>query len=167
MKASFFAVVFFACSISAFGNDIGWKLSCLSNYGKKDSSCAEFLRKQDSIQVIRDSLFQYLSNRITISVEKKKKNLKFKDVNVQEFSRKNEQHGIALFSLVAKSFFDSTSTLIPKKRIEKTSYWIVPCHVSWYEDGIYDGETAVCLSKNSIWPCFTEWQNEKKENDLH
>lgn len=172
MKASFFVIVLFSCFISAFGYDLDWQMKCemykvfnkeLSKE-KMDSSCVEYFHKQDSIQVIKDSLFQYLSKHS--AMDKKTKRLKFKGVNVQEFSRKNEQYGSVFFSVVAKRFFNSSHSLIPRGRKEKNGYWIVPCLVSWSEDGaINDGETAFCLSKDSVWPCFTEWQKEKKEND--
>ena len=174
MKASLLAIVLFSCFICAFGYDLDWQMKCemykvfnkeLSKE-KMDSSCVEYFHKQDSIQVIKDSLFQYLSKHS--AMDKKTKRLKFKGVNVQEFSRKNEQYGSVFFSVVAKRFFNSSHSLIPRGRKEKNGYWIVPCLVSWSEDGaINDGETAFCLSKDSVWPCFTEWQNEKKVNDLH
>lgn len=166
MKMPLFVIILFSCSICTFGREgQEWNYKCeMLKMVKRDiqkvemnSFCAEYFHKQDSIRVINDSLSQYLSKRLTITVVEKKKVLKFNDVNIQDFSRKNGQNGRVFFSLVAKHFFDSTSTLIPKKRIEKTGYWLVPCHMSWYEDGINDGETAVCLSKDSVWPCFEEW----------
>ena len=125
-----------------------------------DSTCNEYFHEKDSIDVVRDSLTQYIAKHS--SFDKKKKRLTFKGFDAQEISRRNELHGKAFFGYVAKQFFRIPSTLIPKKRIEKQGFWIVPCLLSWMEDGaIKDGETAFCISKNAVWPCYSEWVKEK------
>ncbi len=168
MRILLFAVAFLLLSANCFtqelpsGLSIGEELSCLMREKGKmnDSTCAEYRHKQDSIGVIRDSLTQYIAKHS--SFDKKKKRLTFKGFDAQEISRKNELHGKAFFGYVAKQFFSNPSTLIPKKRIEKKDYWIVPCLLSWAEDGaINDGETAFCISKNAVWPCYSEWVKEK------
>ena len=128
--------------------------------GKDAVTCAEYLHKQDSINVIRDSLTQYIAKHGTF--DKKKKQLTFKGIDAQEISQRNELHGEAFFDYVAKQFFSTPSMLIPIKHIEKKDYWIVPCLLSWAEDGaINDGETAFCISKNAVWQCYSEWEKEK------
>ena len=168
MRFLLLAVAFLLLSTNCFakespgGLSIGEELICLmlEKEKKNDSTCAEYRHKQDSIGVIRDSLTQYIAKHG--SFDKKKRKITFKGFDAQEISRKNELHGEAFFGYVAKQFFSNPSTLIPKKRIEKKDYWIVPCLLSWAEDGaINDGETAFCISKNAIWPCYSEWEKEK------
>ena len=147
---------------STGGLSIGEELICLMREKGKmgDSTCAEYRHKQDSIGVIRDSLTQYIAKHG--SFDKKKRKITFKGFDAREISRKNELHGKAFFDYVAKQFFSNPSTLIPKKRVEKKDYWIVPCLLSWAEDGaINDGETAFCISKNAVWQCYSEWEEGK------
>lgn len=125
-----------------------------------DSTCNEYFHEKDSIDVVRDSLTQYIAKHSAF--DKKERRLTFKDIDAQEFSRRNRLHGEAFFGYVAKQFFSTPSTLIPKKHIEKKDYWIVPCLLSWMEEGaINDGETAFCISKNAVWPCYSEWEKAK------
>lgn len=169
MKFLLFAITFLFLSPNCFakelpgGLSIGQELSCLMRGKGKmdDSTCTEYRHKQDSIGVIRDSLSQYIAKHSTF--DKKKRKITFKGIDAQEISRRNRlQHGEAFFGYVAKQFFRIPSTLIPKKRIEKQGYWIIPCLLSWMEDGaINDGETAFCISKNAVWPCYSEWEKEK------
>ena len=168
MRFLLFAIAFLFLSINCFakelpgGLSIGQELSCLMRGKGKmdDSTCAEYRHKQDSIGVIQDSLSQYIAKHSTF--DKKKRKITFKGIDAQEISRRNELHGKAFFGYVAKQFFRIQSTLISKKRIEKQGFWIVPCLLSWMEDGaINDGETAFCISKNAVWPCYSEWVKEK------
>lgn len=131
---------------------------------KKNPKCEAFFRVQDSVKVARDSLTQYISKHS--SFDKKAKKVKFKKLNPQEFSRKNRFHGETFYMFVGTLLLGQSFTMIPKTRIEKDVFWIVPCSVSWSEGGnINDGETAVCVSKNAVWPCYKEWTEERKKGN--
>ena len=129
---------------------------------KIDPKSETFFRVQDSVKVVRDSLTQHISKHS--SFDKKSQKIKFKGLNPQEFSRKNRLHGDTFYMFVGTYLLGPSSTMLPKSRIERDDFWIVPCSISWSEDGgVNDGETAVCVSKNAVWPCYKEWTEERKK----
>ena len=128
------------------------------------SGLAETRVKKNDIKVVRDSLTQYISR--CSSIDKKTKKIKFKGLDPQEFSRKDRFHGETFFDFIGNILVGSSSTMLPKKRIEKKGFWIVPCFISWAENGaINDGETAVCISKNAVWSCYKEWVEEREKRN--
>ncbi|PWJ35350.1 hypothetical protein [Fibrobacter succinogenes] len=173
MRFLLLAVAFLLLSTNCFAKD--WNIEDVIRCGSMtidsngvardkrnvtDSLCSEYYREQKIVQVKRDTLNRYLVKHSAF--DKKNRKLKFSNLNIQKFSQKNNSNENALYSYISEKFLGEFSVLFPEKRIEKNGYWLVYCSASWKKgSAIHDGDAAFCISKNAVWPCYSEWEKEK------